>query len=67
MSGNCPRCGRQSPDGTHNPDRPFCSRQCRLADFGAWIGGEHAIAGEPVELPDDFIPGETDADCARRH
>ena len=28
--------------------RPFCSERCRLVDLSKWLGGEHAIPGEPV-------------------
>ncbi len=33
--------------------RPFCSERCKLIDLGKWLGGEHAIPGEPVLIDDD--------------
>lgn len=34
------------------PDRPFCSRRCKLIDLGEWASESHRIEGEPVH-PDD--------------
>ena len=52
----CPTCRRETPwEG--NPDRPFCSERCRLADFGNWAGERYRIAGAPVE-PDPAAEGE---------
>lgn len=43
----CPECGRsvvwESP-----PRGPFCSDRCRMSDFGAWLGEEYAVPGDPV-------------------
>jgi hypothetical protein len=33
------------------PERPFCSERCRLIDLGAWLSGDRAIPGEPIEDP----------------
>jgi endogenous inhibitor of DNA gyrase (YacG/DUF329 family) len=40
-----------------NPNRPFCSERCRLADFGNWAGERYRIPGAPVE-PDPPAEGE---------
>ena len=45
----CPRCGNLCEFGSANPYRPFCSERCRLLDLGAWLAGERAIPGEPIE------------------
>ena len=42
-----------------NPNRPFCSERCRLADLGNWAGERYRIAGPPVE-PDPAAEGEDD-------
>jgi uncharacterized protein len=48
----CPTC-RQRIDvvaGAPRPSwAPFCSERCKLVDLGRWIGGDHAIPGEPVD------------------
>ena len=49
----CPTCGTMTIYTLNNPNRPFCGERCRLIDLGAWADGGYAIAGEPVELPDD--------------
>jgi len=53
----CPTCCRQAEWSEHNPWRPFCSERCRLIDLGAWIEGEHRIAGEEPASTADH-PGE---------
>lgn len=53
--GRCPTC-RAVFDDTEVPRpsfRPFCSERCKLIDLGKWLGGEHAIPGEPVLVDDD--------------
>ena len=30
------------------PERPFCSKRCKLIDLGEWASEGHKIAGEPV-------------------
>ncbi|MGD9598938.1 MAG: DNA gyrase inhibitor YacG [Steroidobacteraceae bacterium] len=45
----CPTCKRETEWSASSPYRPFCSDRCRLIDLGAWLTGEHAIPGEPVE------------------
>ena len=40
----CPTCGDDVR--ADQPDRPFCSRRCRLVDLGRWFNEEYAIPGE---------------------
>jgi endogenous inhibitor of DNA gyrase (YacG/DUF329 family) len=42
----CPTC-KKSGDWFATPWGPFCSKRCRLIDFGKWLGGEHVIS-EPL-------------------
>ena len=44
----CPVCQKMVAWTNDNPSRPFCSKRCKLIDFGEWASGRHAIAGEPV-------------------
>lgn len=44
----CPRCGKAVPAAATT--LPFCSRQCKMADLGAWLGEEYRIPGT---APDD--------------
>lgn len=57
----CPTCSRPILWNADFPQRPFCSDRCRLIDLGAWLNGERAIAGEPVDesqLPPDAPDGD---------
>ena len=52
---SCPVCTRP----TDTRYRPFCSRRCADVDLARWLGGRHAIPGEPIgqgEDPDDTPP-----------
>lgn len=44
----CPHCQAKVLWSEQNPYRPFCSKRCRLIDFGAWADESHRIAGEPA-------------------
>ncbi|MEN8720602.1 MAG: DNA gyrase inhibitor YacG [Oceanococcaceae bacterium] len=33
----CPQCGDPAAVGESNRWRPFCSRRCKLIDFGDWL------------------------------
>ncbi len=33
----CPQCSKPAVIGPENRWRPFCSRQCKLIDFGDWL------------------------------
>lgn len=45
-TGSCPRC--QSPVTWNDdfPERPFCSKRCKLLDLGAWLAEEHRLPGD---------------------
>ena len=46
----CPVCRRKVVlDPAVNSARPFCSARCKLIDFGQWVDGSYAIAGDPVD------------------
>ncbi|HEU4409813.1 MAG TPA: DNA gyrase inhibitor YacG [Polyangiaceae bacterium] len=46
----CPVCRRPVVmDRTVNPTRPFCSARCKTIDFGQWVDGSYAIAGDPID------------------
>jgi len=54
---DCPTCGHSVTWGADAPERPFCSRRCRLIDLGEWLDGSRAIpseeaAGEALHLID---------------
>lgn len=44
----CPLC-QAVTTWSDNPNRPFCSKRCKLIDLGAWASDEYLIAGD--ELP----------------
>lgn len=44
----CPGCGRRNP-WSGNPQRPFCSLECRLLDLGRWLDERYRIAGPAVD------------------
>jgi endogenous inhibitor of DNA gyrase (YacG/DUF329 family) len=44
----CPIC-HKTTTWEENPNRPFCSKRCRLIDLGKWASGEYRIEGrEPA-------------------
>jgi len=51
----CPTCGTAVAWGQDSPERPFCSRRCRLIDLGEWLDGGRAIPGE--ETVDGAVAG----------
>lgn len=48
LSVRCPSCQKEVLMTPAFPDRPFCSRRCKLIDLGEWASEGHRIAGEPV-------------------
>jgi endogenous inhibitor of DNA gyrase (YacG/DUF329 family) len=53
----CPSCGAVIPAPSSPDDRParaawapFCSERCKMVDLARWLGGEHAIPGEPAHI-----------------
>ncbi|MFM9888230.1 MAG: DNA gyrase inhibitor YacG [Burkholderiales bacterium] len=45
----CPRCGTQVEWGPGSPFRPFCSKRCKLVDFGAWATERYRVAGPDLD------------------
>jgi len=50
----CPHCFTEVVWTTENLYRPFCSKRCKLIDFGDWADGSHKIPAEMVENSEDF-------------
>lgn len=48
LSVRCPTCKKEVLMTSAFPERPFCSRRCKLIDLGEWASEGHRIAGEPV-------------------
>lgn len=48
LSVKCPTCQKEVLMTPAFPDRPFCSKRCKLIDLGEWASEGHKIAGEPV-------------------
>lgn len=40
----CPNCEKETELSTANPNRPFCSKRCRLIDLGEWISESYTIS-----------------------
>ncbi|MCY7345150.1 MAG: DNA gyrase inhibitor YacG [Pyrinomonadaceae bacterium] len=55
----CPTCRRET-EYTGNEFRPFCSKRCKLIDFGEWADGKYALPTQETEL------GEEDFDEIER-
>jgi hypothetical protein len=36
-----------------NPDRPFCSQRCRLADLGNWAAERYRVPGDAIREDDE--------------
>ena len=53
----CPSCKKEVEWTDENEYRPFCSKRCKLIDFGEWAAGKHLIAGEPL-MEGDFSEDE---------
>ena len=43
----CPGCNTSITWSVQNPNRPFCSEQCKNKDFVAWADGDNALPGRP--------------------
>jgi len=60
MAKPCPVCGKPV-DWEENPDRPFCSERCRVADLGRWASEDYRVdAGKTPdsEFDEDEGPAE---------
>lgn len=45
---NCPNCKKSVAWTNENNFRPFCSKRCKLIDFGGWASERNSIPGEFV-------------------
>jgi len=56
ISVDCPNCKKQVAWTEANSYRPFCSKRCKLIDFGEWASERKSIPGEPVypSLDDEY-------------
>ena len=45
---DCPNCKKPVEWTDENNFRPFCSKRCKLIDFGRWASERNSIAGESV-------------------
>ena len=45
---DCPTCKKTVEWKQENEFRPFCSKRCKLIDFGEWASERNSIPGEPV-------------------
>jgi uncharacterized protein len=46
----CPTCKKEVLMTPKFPDRPFCSKRCKLVDLGEWASEGHKIPGEIIDL-----------------
>ena len=45
---DCPTCRKTVAWVEENSYRPFCSKRCKLIDFGEWASERNSIPGQPV-------------------
>ncbi|MEX0963639.1 MAG: DNA gyrase inhibitor YacG [Pseudohongiellaceae bacterium] len=45
---DCPTCKKSVEWTQANSYRPFCSKRCKLIDFGDWASERISIPGEPI-------------------
>ncbi len=55
----CPVCGKKT-QWKNNPYRPFCSKECKLADLYGWLSEEYRIKISPDEIEDEYIKEEVE-------
>ena len=53
MSNKCPRCEKVVSREKENKYRPFCSKRCKLIDFGTWANEENVIS-RPLKSEDFY-------------
>jgi endogenous inhibitor of DNA gyrase (YacG/DUF329 family) len=49
LSVQCPTCKKEVLMTPAFPERPFCSKRCKLIDLGEWASEGHRIAGEEID------------------
>jgi len=57
MRVRCPRC-EKLVEWEGNPNRPFCSERCRLADLDDWLEERYMVKGQ--ESPRDRVESVED-------
>lgn len=58
-SPTCPICKKPvASRAAGNVTYPFCSRRCRAADLGRWLGEEYRVPEGPADARDDELPAE---------
>ncbi len=45
---DCPHCKKLVEWTEENTYRPFCSKRCKLIDFGEWASERNSIPGKSV-------------------
>jgi uncharacterized protein len=50
----CPHCGKKA-EFSGNEFRPFCSKRCKLLDFGGWADEKFAIPIENQEYTEEDL------------
>ncbi len=55
----CPVCGKKTR-WKDNPYRPFCSKECKLADLYGWLNEEYKIRLNFDEIEDEYTQEEVD-------
>lgn len=53
---NCPTCQKEVLWNDSFPHRPFCSKRCKLIDFGDWATEKNKLEGN--DLTDDIYSEE---------
>lgn len=48
LSVKCPTCKTDVLMTSTFPERPFCTKRCKLIDLGEWASESHKIAGEQI-------------------
>lgn len=56
----CPHCSTEVLWSEENPYRPFCSKRCKLIDFGDWANESHIIPVDLIENAEDFYEADLD-------
>ena len=49
----CPRCSTQTV-WQDNKYKPFCSKQCKLIDLGAWANEDYTLPAETTPFSDEL-------------
>ncbi len=61
----CPHCHTEIVWNSENIYRPFCSKRCKLIDFGDWANESHKIPANLIENPEDLYVENLEADNER--